>query len=659
MRYALILAAIAAAAPAAAPAAEQLKSSGALFGVRENVANMDISPDGTKVAYIAPGPGRTSFGYVVDLADGKPKPIIRSDGNPERLRWCAFLTSDRLICRITAVIDRAGILVGFSRLFAIDADGGNIRQLGQRDTYEDTRLRQVDAQVLDWMPGSDGSVLMLRDRIKRAEMNVASLNSRNTDGIAVEMLDTRTLKTKVIEQPSRNASGYMTDGRGKVRMMWSVERRGETWQMGDTVTFYYRPTESRDWKTFEAYDTRNGEGMWPLAIDATLDAAYVLQKLRGRDALYRVKLDGSLAKELVYANDRVDVDDVVRSSRGDRVIGVTFAEERRRVIYFDKEYEALARALSKAVPNLPLIDFSGASLDGKKLLIHAGSDSDPGRYLLFDRTTRTLAEVAADRPDLASVKLANVKPVSYPAADGTMIPAYLTLPPGKEAKNLPAIVLPHGGPSARDEWGFDWLAQYLAHEGYAVLQPNYRGSAGYGDAWLRQNGFRSWKTSIGDVNDGARWLAKEGIANAGRLAVVGWSYGGYAALQSGVMEPGLFKGIVAIAPVTDLQLLKDDSRDFVNHRNVIEFIGTGPHVAEGSPLRNVQRISAPVLMVHGTRDNNVLVRHARQMDEALRGAGKKSELVIYEGLEHDLGDSNARAQMLDRIGAFLKQAVGP
>ena len=112
---------------------------------------------------------------------------------------------------------------------------------------------------------------------------------------------------------------------------------------------------------------------------------------------------------------------------------------------------------------------------------------------------------------------------------------------------LPAVLLPHGGPSARDEWGFDWLAQYLANQGYAVLQPNYRGSAGYGDAWLQRNGFQGWRTSIGDVTDGARWLVAQGIADADRLAIVGWSYGGYAALQAGVTEPGLFKALVAIA----------------------------------------------------------------------------------------------------------------
>jgi dipeptidyl aminopeptidase/acylaminoacyl peptidase len=254
--------------------------------------------------------------------------------------------------------------------------------------------------------------------------------------------------------------------------------------------------------------------------------------------------------------------------------------------------------------------------------------------------------------------MASVRAVSYPAADGVSIPAYLTLPAGSDGRNLPAIVLPHGGPAARDVWRFDWLSQYLAQLGYAVLQPNYRGSAGYGDQWMQQNGYRGWRTSIGDITAGARWLAQQGVANPQRMAIVGWSYGGYAALQSAVTEPDLFKAVVAIAPVTDLQQLKDDARIFVSARNQAESIGSGPHITEGSPLPNAARISVPVLMFHGDRDLNVRVGHSRRMNDALRNAGKRSELVVFPNLEHDLASGDARRQMLDRIRTFLASNVG-
>ena len=153
---------------------------------------------------------------------------------------------------------------------------------------------------------------------------------------------------------------------------------------------------------------------------------------------------------------------------------------------------------------------SDSSHDGRKLLIHAGSDRDPGRYYLFDRDKKSLTPAMVDRPELEGRALASVKPVTITAPDGAQIPAYLTLPPGKDPKNLPAVVLPHGGPSARDYWGFDWLAQFLAARGYAVIQPEYRGSAGWGDAWLNQNGFKNWRTSIGDITASANWLSAAG-----------------------------------------------------------------------------------------------------------------------------------------------------
>jgi dipeptidyl aminopeptidase/acylaminoacyl peptidase len=248
--------------------------------------------------------------------------------------------------------------------------------------------------------------------------------------------------------------------------------------------------------------------------------------------------------------------------------------------------------------------------------------------------------------------------VTIPAPDGAQIPAYLTLPPGRDAKNLPAIVLPHGGPSARDYWGFDWLSQFFAARGYAVLQPQYRGSAGFGDAWLNDNGFKNWRTSIGDISASARWLAAQGIANPNRVAIVGWSYGGYAALQSAVTDPSLYKAVAAIAPVTDLQMLKRDAAGYTNSQLVEKFIGSGPHVTEGSPLKRASEIQVPVLLVHGDMDSNVRYWHSERMRDALRGAGKEVEFVGYKGYDHYLEDSKVRAELLTRVAKLLERTIG-
>jgi dipeptidyl aminopeptidase/acylaminoacyl peptidase len=638
---------------ASAAVAQQAPDQADHYGVRESVEHIDISPDGTRVVYLQPGPGRSTDLFIAAIAGGTaPQRVLRADGDPERLRWCNFVSNERLICQVTGMNNDAGILVPFSRLISIDTAGQNLTMLGQTDSFYDARLRQFDAEIVDWLGGRENAVLMARDYVPEAG-RIGTRMVRNDDGLGVDRVDVRTLRSSRIEPPNPHAGSYISDGRGNIRIMSVPSVRSSSGQLGTRTGFLYRTADDRDWHELGSYDSATNEGMIPLAVDPTLNVAYVLKKLDGRSALYRVKLDRSLATELVYANPQVDVDGVVRASRGQHVIGVTFAEEQRQIVYFDTDYGNLARSLGRAIPNLPLVNFGTDSADGQRVLIHAGSDADAGRYFVYDRGNRNLTEILMVRPQLESAPAATVRSVTYPAADGVNVPAYLTLPPGSTGRNLPAVILPHGGPAARDEWGFDWLAQYLAHQGYAVLQPNYRGSAGFGDQWLQRNGFRSWRTSIGDITAGARWLAAQGIADANRLAIVGWSYGGYAALQAGVTEPGLFKAIVAIAPVTDLQQAKDDFRNYTVSSNVSEYIGSGPHIAEGSPLRHVAAITAPVLLFHGDRDLNVPVIHSRRMDSALHDAGKRSELTVFRGLEHDLADSQARVQMLRRIGTFL------
>jgi dipeptidyl aminopeptidase/acylaminoacyl peptidase len=640
------LASVAASSAAAAPAAEAAK----MFGAREQVSTVDLSPDGNRVVYVAAVRDAAAGAFVVDLSEGKPKLVTAAPGDPEALDSCAFGGNTQLICRVEGVADVEGVLVPWSRLMTLPADGSSPpKLLGQRQSFHDARMRQYDGHILDWLPGDDGAVLMSRDYVPEVGKSDSHIK-RTDDGLGVDRVDLRTLKTKRVETPRKHAAMYISDRRGNIRIMRSDETRGELKMLTGKNVFYYRKAGSSDWLKFS--EDLDGEGLYPIAVDAESDSAYALRKRDGRYALHRVKLDGSLATELVFAHDRVDVDDVVRIGRSGRVIGVTYAEERREFVYFDPEYKKLQAALSKAIPQFPIVQFAGASDDGRKLLIFAGSDSDPGRYYVFDKSTRQMAELMPVRPELQGQTLAAVKPVIYPSG-GVSIPGYLTLPPGKAAKGLPAVVLPHGGPSSRDEWGFDWLAQFLANQGYAVLQPNYRGSSGYGDPWLNENGFKGWRTSIGDVAAGAKWMADQGIADPARISIVGWSYGGYAALQAAATEPNLFKAVVAIAPVTDLALLKKQAAQYTNATLVADFVGSGPHVKEGSPAENAARIAGPVLMFHGTKDLNVNIEQARVMDKALRAAGKKSELIVYPKLEHSLEDSRARTDMLTRIAAFL------
>jgi dipeptidyl aminopeptidase/acylaminoacyl peptidase len=638
---------VASAQQATAPAAPL--DDAAKFGAQEVAYSVALSADGSKLLFVGPDANAGSVALVTDLKTAQITAVGRADGKPLNLRACDWSGTNRLVCMMTGVTKINTVRAPVSRMLAVDASGGNVLQLGQGG--DQSRPRQFDGDIVDWQNGVDGLVLMSRHYVPTVG---GRTTARTEEGFGVDRIDTNTGKVTEVEKPDISAVRYISDGLGTVRIKTLTEKSSDG-RLRGVNRHFYRKVGEREWQPL-GVDRSDGPRMMPLAVDPTINAAYVLQTLDGRLALYRIALDGSMKTELVFASKNVDVSNVVRVGRAGRVIGVSYVTDRRMAEYFDPDYRAIARGLAQSLPNLPLLHFVSASADERLVLVRAGSDSDPGRYYLFDRDRKSLTSLLQARPPLKGMKLSEVRAVEYSAADGTRIPAYLTLPPGvTEAKGLPAIVMPHGGPEARDEWGFGWLAQFYAQRGFAVLQPNFRGSAGYGDAWFAQNGFQGWRQSIGDVCDGGRWLVKQGIADPAKLAAVGWSYGGYAVLQANVLDADLFKAVIAIAPVTDLALLKTQAYNFTNYDLVADFIGNGPHVREGSPAQQADKFKAPVLMFHGTEDVNVDIQQSQRMDKALRAAGKSSELVTYPDLDHGLRNNTVRADMLRRSEAFLRK----
>lgn len=651
--------AMAAVLGAGAARAEDAQAVAARFGALEAVQQISLSPDGTKVAYVKPHPTAGTVVYVADLTgSAPPKMAIASHGRDEQIYWCGWSSDTRLVCKIHIIYNNAGQLLSFTRAYALDATGGNAVMLSAGTGGRTMGIMQSGGDVIDWdVAGRPGAVLMARVFLEQESSgtNVAG----KSPGVGVEEVDTVTVKRRVVERPRIDAIEYITDGHGTVRIMGTKSSDANGY-LRSKLKYFYRRAEGREWEALSSIDAQSSGigGFNPYAVDAKRNVVYGFDDKDGRSVLYSITLDGAFTRHLELGRPDVDIDDLVRIGRDDRVVGASYATERRMIEYFDPELRKLAAALGKALPGQPLISFIDANRDESKLLLVASSDTDPGRFYLFDKATRQLGPVLPVRPELDGLAMAPMQAITFPASDGTQIPAYLTLPPGSGGKNIPAIVMPHGGPGARDEWGFDWLVQFYAARGYAVLQPNFRGSTGYGASWYQQNGFKSWKVAIGDVVDAGRWLKAQGIAAPDKLGIVGWSYGGYAALQSSVLDPDLFKVIVAIAPVTDLEQLRSESRDFTNFTLVDAYIGQGAHVREGSPAQNAARIKAPVLMFHGDRDQNVKITESRLMLGKLQGVGKQAQLVEFPGLAHSLGDSAARTRMLFESDQFLRKAMG-
>jgi acetyl esterase/lipase len=632
------------------------------FGARPSVADLSLSPDGMSVAFVAPAAGQASVLFVQSLAKGASrtsKPVLAASGKPERLGHCTWVSNQRLVCQIYGVLANTSLLepVEFTRLVAVNTDGSKVKLLSNRTGSYTRGFELGGGEVLDWLPDEDSAVLMTRMYLP--DDHTGSRIGSSKRGIAVDRVDSLTEAARTIEQPREDAVIYISDGRGTVRIMGVKSRHGA---LGDydsgNIAYYYRAAGSRDWQSLGEMVGEGHNGFEPIAVDHDANVAYGYKKLDGRRALYTTALDGSLKEELVYSRPDVDIGALNRIGRRNRVVGLTYSDEFSHYHFLDPDFEKLVVSLAKALPEHPGLHITDSSMDESKLLIQAGSDHDPGVYYLFDKKLRQLETFLVIRGELEGVKLATVKPIQYQASDGTMIPGYLTLPPGVDTpKDMPAIVMPHGGPSARDYWRFDWLAQFYASRGYVVLQPNFRGSTGYGDDFFKQNGFRSWPTAIGDVLDAGKWLVAQGIASPGKLAVVGWSYGGYAALQSAVVDPTVFKAVIAIAPVTDLPDLKEAHRNWSDFLVINREIGEGTHVRDGSPALNAAKIKVPVLLFHGEMDLNVPIRQSREMNDRLASAGVPHELVTWPDLDHQLDDSAARADMLRKSDAFLRRAM--
>ncbi len=618
------------------------------FGARPSISRMRLSPDGKMAVFLAPLPGMGSAAMTIDLTGGsKPRMALVSDGKPYRLQECNWVANDRLVCTVYGVIESAAGILPVTRVLTVSSTGGEVKVLSNEANATTQGYLAYGGAVIDWLPELDGKILMSRPYERAGRY-----------GISVDRIDTRTGSAEHVEQAAGSAAEYLSDGHGQVRIaVYSVHP-----YLGDITSgqfsVRYRKRGSPEWLSLAEFDTIAETGFRPLMIDPDQNLVYGTKKKDGRWAIYSMSLDGSAAETLVYSRDDVDIETLLEVGRQRRVVGVEYSTDFTHTDYFDPGLGKLMTALGKALPSTSQLGIVDSSLDGNTLLIHSGSDEDPGEYYVFHRDIHQLEPISPVRLQLQGHPLAKVQPVSYPARDNERIPGYLTLPPGvTQGKGLPAVVMPHGGPTARDRWGFDWLAQYFAARGYAVLQPNFRGSDGYGDSWRGLHGFKDWRTSVNDVLDAGHWLVSEGIADPNKLFIVGWSYGGYAALQSAVVEPELYKAVVAIAPLTDFASAKGEWKGWSNQHLVDQQIGEGPHIVEGSPARNAGRIKVPVLLFHGGMDRNVSIHQSRLMDEGLKKAGAKHELVTWDTLDHGLEDSAARATMLRKSDEFLRQAI--
>ncbi len=636
MRFSvLVFAALAASAAfVAAQEPAELKSTPLAkeFGTAPIMWGVRLSPDGTKISAIQMHPSGTTLARVIGLGDGTDSVVLSSGNEAFTVTWCEWANAERLLCGLRTMSSSATTYFAVTRMVAAKTDGTQMQELISNRLGGDVRS-QFNDRVIDWLPDDDEHVLVM----------VPGESGERGTGVARLNVYTGSLDNH--ERAVSGVGAWITDGHGVARLYRRADQRESRWLV--------RATPDADWELLHRAEFDNlDDSFSPLGFAESRSELLFFEYHEGRNALFAYDLANDRARRLVYSHPTFDVAGVQTLGRYRRLVAATYLDDRPQQVFFDSRIESLHRALSALYPGKN-INIADESEDQRYYLVFVSSATDAGTYYRFDAMTNRIAKITAAYPQLANRELAAMKPVRYKADDGIEIPAYLTVPSGRSGPG-PAVILPHGGPSARDYWTYNFLAQFLAANGYAVLQANYRGSDGYGKTWQGEGAFREWRRAMTDIAAGTDYLIAEGIADPEKICAVGWSYGGYAALMSVIEDKEQYRCVVSIAGVTDPKALGFNAMNFIGGRGAREFIGEDAET-NGSPLARVDEIAVPVLLVHGVQDANVPRAQSVTLARALERAEREVQFVEYDLAEHSITPERYRTDLLARLGEFLDE----
>jgi dipeptidyl aminopeptidase/acylaminoacyl peptidase len=598
-----------------------------VFFQRPAFGAMQLSPNGMYIVAVVRLKGRNNL-EVIDLQKREARALTNFDDvDVLQVTWI----SDNRLLFAAGDAEEASGKARFSGWFAVDRDGSSSKRLGAI-----TSLLEVFPE------GGDGIIVAARGRSSHSD---------------VYRLNTETAHQKLLsfDHPG-DVFGWVVDHKGIPRIARSYVKGKQT--------LWYRESVDLPWTEIaEGTDIRLP--FIPLAFDYDSKTLYVAADREGdKRAIYTYDFETKKPGELIAGSSQVDIETLIFSRSKRALAGVRYQADKPGVVWFDAEMARLQKSIDQALPDT----FNELQVLDEKVhraLVLAYSDVNPGIIFLFDTEKLKLAELAKIRPWLDPKQLAERKPIHYGARDGLEIPAYLTLPKGSTDRKPPLVVIIHGGPWVRGfVWGFDLEAQFFASRGYAVLEPEFRGSAGHGRKLLSA-GFKQWGLAMqDDITDGVEWLIKEGVVDKDRICLYGGSYGGYATLWGLIKTPDLYKCGVAYVAVTDLNLLFDVNwadlarSPFLDY-GAKEVIGDPDKDAEKfrsvSPLANADKLRAPVLLAYGGSDNRVPIRHGNEFRGALDKYGKTYEWVVYRDEGHGFNRDENRFDFYRRVDAFLKK----
>lgn len=624
----------------------------AAFAGRLLVEGVSVSPDGKRIARIQTEKGKGMVVVHERDAGSANDHLVLVEPDGFRLRWCKWATNTRVLCSFIGMASNNDSYYSATRLVGVDADGHNSKVLIQNS---DMAQGQYQDRVLQWQPGPPDTVLVEADEgigVDSSRMSASGFTavygSVGTHGApAVFELNVVTGTMRIRQHARPPIRSWAVDSRGQARLGWGQE--------GAETSYYAHLLHEGEWRRLAKFEVFSKENNFePIAIsDEDPNKAYAIASSEGRDAVWLMDLTDKTDPTLVFAHPAVDASEPLLARDG-HLLGVFYENEYPNVFFTDPKAKSLHEEIQRALPGVfsTVVD---SSLDASVYVIRSFSDVKPPSYSVLDTGKHTLVVVGGPSKDLKAVNLAQMRPIHYAARDGVEIPGYLTTPRGVPAQNLPLIVMPHGGPIARDSWEYDFLVQFLASRGYAVLQMNFRGSSGYGSDWFYA-AHQDWGgLTYDDMIDGARYAIQKGIADPGRICIVGWSFGGYIALLGAQRNSDLFRCSVDIAGVSDLQELIDDGYNFMNGHSIraLQLGGDKNKLRRDSPRLHAADFKVPLLIVHGDHDAQVPFRQSKIMAAALGKAGKPYRLVEVKNADHSLHAESDRVTLLTEVEGFL------
>ncbi len=635
---ALVMATALGATPAAAQAIEAAASptrppriDSALFSAPSEFSRPSISPDGARIAYIANTDGKDRL-VVESVGTGRRSVFVNPEGSD--MQWFRWAGSGRLLFSMAAEVKFFGEEAQRTMLFVIDIESRETLALADKNQG----LRGDDVIYVD----PDGEYVLL-NRQKTIYDYPAVYR--------IMLADNST--TKVVSQKA-NVWDWIADDSGVVRL--GVGSRGSA------TLVYYRPDEEASFKMIgkikdDDEDREVLDGL--LRIITGSDDGFILtNKKTGRDALYKYNYATRAIGELIVGDPTYDITDFSIDRKTGTVTAAYLTDDRFRAVWLDPKMKAEQAKLERTLPGMD-VWISSRSIDDSRMIVFVASPNDPGSFYLYEPNARKLDRIAGRADALDPAQLAVTKPVRYKARDGLDIPAYLTLPVGRKATGLPLIVMPHGGPfGVRDTMEFNADVQFLANRGYAVLQPNYRGSSSYGEAFFEKGTGQVGRAMQDDLDDGLDWLVKQGIVDANRVCIMGASYGGYAALWGVIRNPERYRCAVSLAGVTDWKRQLSYDAQFFSRKGARSWRdrvkGEGRFDLDAvSPVDHIDKLTRPVLIAQGDADSNVPPSQYKRFVDAAKKAGKPLETVLYEGEGHGFADPKNQADYYDRVEAFL------